>query len=176
MIRRLHVRGWRAFEKLDLELNDGVTFVIAENGVGKTSLVEAAAWGLYGDLADVDARAARRAGSSIAAVELELELPDGRTLSIARQVDDRAQSMRAELDASSLSDDDVTRALAEAFGASREFLSKTTLIPSRAVADQAIGSFELRSHLSQVFGVDSLESAAERLRRMHADAEATVKK
>jgi len=176
MIRRLHVRGWRAFEKLDLELNDGVTFVIAENGIGKTSLVEAAAWGLYGDLTDVDARAARRAGSSIAAVELELELPDGRTLSIERQVDDRTQSMRAELDASRLGDEDVAGVLAEAFGASREFLSKTTLIPSRAVAEQAIGSFELRAHLSHVFGVDSLESAAEQLRRMHADAEAAAKK
>src|SRR5438094_575710 len=107
MIRRLHVRGWRAFEDLPLDLDEGVTFVVAENGVGKTSLVEAAAWGLYGGLADVDARAARRAGSSVAAVELELDLPDGRGLSIARQVDDRGESMRAELDGSGLSDDDV---------------------------------------------------------------------
>ncbi len=176
MIRRLHLRGWRAFERLDLELDEGLTFVIAENGVGKTSLVEAAAWGLYGDLADVDALAARRAGSSIAAVELELELPDGGALSIARQVDERSHSMRAEVDGSGLNDGDLAGVLAEAFGASREFLSKTTLIPSRAVAEQAIGSFELRSHLSHVFGVDSLESAAEQLRRMHSDAEATARK
>jgi DNA repair exonuclease SbcCD ATPase subunit len=95
MIRRLHVRGWRAFEKLDLELDDGVTFVIAENGVGKTSLVEAAAWGLYGDLANVDVRAAQRVGSSVTAVKVELELPDGRTLTIARQVEDRSEQMRS---------------------------------------------------------------------------------
>src|SRR6266568_1606623 len=172
MIRRLHVRGWRAFEKLDLELDDGVTFVIAENGVGKTSLVEAAAWGLYGDLANVDVRAAQRAGSSLTAVKVELELPDGRTLTIARQVEDRSEQMHAELEGAELTEDDVARVLADAFGASREFLSKTTLIPSDAVAEQNIGSFELRSHLSHVFGVDSLESAWAQLRRMHADAEA----
>jgi DNA repair exonuclease SbcCD ATPase subunit len=176
MIRRLHVRGWRAFEELDLELGDGVTFVIAENGVGKTSLVEAAAWGLYGDLSDIDARAARRTGSPITAVDLELDLPNGQTLSIARQVDDRSQPMHAMLDNAELTEDEVAGVLAEAFGASREFLSKTTLIPSRAVAEQAIGSFELRSHLSQVFGVNGLESAAEQLRNMHTDAEASAKK
>lgn len=176
MIRRLHVRGWRAFDELNLELNDGVTFVVAENGVGKTSLVEAAAWALFGELAEVDAQAARRAGSPFAAVELELELPDGRTLSIERQVDDRSQSVHAGLGGAELSPDDVAGVLAEVYGASREFLSRTTLIPSRAVAEQAIGSFELRSHLTSVFGVDSLDSAAEQLRGMNDEAEAITKR
>ena len=43
MIRRLHIQGWRAFDEVSLDLTDGLTFVVAENGVGMTSLVQAAA-------------------------------------------------------------------------------------------------------------------------------------
>ncbi len=99
MIRRLHIRGWRAFDDLAIDLGEGVTFVIAENGVGKTSLVQAAAWGLYGPLSGVDARAARRIGSAETRVEVDLELPDGRTLSVVRQAQERA-SPRAQADLS----------------------------------------------------------------------------
>ncbi len=53
MIRRLQLRNWRAYENLDLELGPGATFVVASNGIGKTSLVMAAAWGIFGDVAGV---------------------------------------------------------------------------------------------------------------------------
>ena len=39
MIRRLRLRSWRAYENLDLELGPGATFVVASNGIGKTSLI-----------------------------------------------------------------------------------------------------------------------------------------
>ena len=54
MIRRLRIQGWRAFDDVTLELGEGLTFVVADNGVGKTSLVQAASWGLYGGLSQVD--------------------------------------------------------------------------------------------------------------------------
>ena len=95
MIRRLHIQGWRAFEDLTLDLADGLTFVVAENGVGKTSLVQAAAWGLYGGLSNVDARAASRVGAAVTRVETDLELPDGRVLTIARELGERTESMSA---------------------------------------------------------------------------------
>lgn len=95
MIRRLHLQGWRAFEDLTLSLEEGLTFVVAENGVGKTSLMEAAAWGVYGKLSGVDARAARRFGTSDTRIEVELELPDGRTLNIERHLTDGAEPIRA---------------------------------------------------------------------------------
>ena len=59
MIRQLRVEGWRAFDRLSLELEPGVTFVVAENGIGKTSLIEAVSWGLYGS-AVRDRRARRK--------------------------------------------------------------------------------------------------------------------
>jgi DNA repair exonuclease SbcCD ATPase subunit len=176
MIRRLHLQGWRAFEDLAIDLDDGLTFVVAENGVGKTSLVQAAAWGLYGKLSGVDARAARRFGASETRVEVDLELPDGRTLSIERQVGERAEPMRAWVGQVRLDDEAVGRLMAEAFGAPREYLSKTTLIPSESFADDAAGAFHLRAHLCHVFGVDDLQTAADELRRLNNEADAAAKK
>ena len=46
MIHRLRLRNWRSYEALDLELGPGTTFVVAPNGVGKTSLVYGLAWGV----------------------------------------------------------------------------------------------------------------------------------
>src|SRR5439155_25474976 len=97
MIRRLHIQGWRAFEDLTLDLSDGLTFVVAENGVGKTSLVQAAAWGLYGELSGVDGRAARRIGASATRFEVDLDLPDGRTLNVTRHVEDRSEPRHARI-------------------------------------------------------------------------------
>jgi recombinational DNA repair ATPase RecF len=48
MILRLRLRNWRSYEDLDLELGPGTTFVVAPNGVGKTSLVYGLAWGVFG--------------------------------------------------------------------------------------------------------------------------------
>ena len=176
MIRRLHIQSWRAFEDLTLDLTDGLTFVVAKNGVGKTSLVQAAAWGLYGELSGVDARAAHRIGGSATRVELDLELPDGRMLSITRQVEERSEPMHARIDESDLDNEGVARVMAKAFGASREFLSRTTLIPSDAIADDAAGAFHLRAHLCRVFGVDDLQNAADELQRLHNEADAAAKK
>jgi DNA repair exonuclease SbcCD ATPase subunit len=176
MIRRLNLQGWRAFDDLTLDLTDGLTFVVAENGVGKTSLVQAAAWGVYGSLSKVDARAARRIGAPATRVEVELELPDGRILTIDREVRDRSEPMQAHIGDRVLDDDEVGRVMAEAFGASREFLSMTTLLPSDAVADDAAGAFHLQAHLRRVFGVDELQRAADALQRLHADAEEEARK
>jgi DNA repair exonuclease SbcCD ATPase subunit len=175
MIRRLGIEGWRAFADLSLDLGDGLTFVVAENGVGKTSLVQAAAWGVYGALSRVDARAARRVGAARTRVEVDLELPDGRVLAIAREVAERGEPAQAHLDGRRLDEEGVGRVMAEAFGASREFLSMTTLLPSDTAADDAAGAFHLQAHLRRVFGVDDLQQAAEALSRLHEQAQAAAR-
>ena len=176
MIRRLHVQGWRAFEDLSLDLDDGLTFVVAENGVGKTSLVQAAAWGMFGELSRVDAKAARRAGESVASVTLEVELGDGRVSTVRRAHDGKSESFEAWVDGSHVDEDTLAKTLAESFGASREFLSRTTILPSDNVADERVGSFALHAHLCHVFGVDQLIAAADRLDDLHRAAEAAAKK
>ncbi|HKN50080.1 MAG TPA: AAA family ATPase, partial [Actinomycetota bacterium] len=86
MIRRLTLSNWRAYDRLDLTFEEGVTFLVAANGVGKSSIVMAAAWGLLGEASGVDAVSSVRGDADQATVALELQLPDGKRLEIERSV------------------------------------------------------------------------------------------
>ena len=74
MIHRLHLRNWRSYEKLDLSLQPGTTFVVAPNGVGKTSLVYGLAWGMFGVHSGVDPKSSIRAGTHQTEVRVEMGL------------------------------------------------------------------------------------------------------
>ena len=84
MINRLRLRNWRSYEDLDLQLGPGTTFVVAPNGVGKTSLVYGLAWGVFGQNSSIDSKDCIRAGAASAEVQVEVDLPGGRRLSISR--------------------------------------------------------------------------------------------
>ena len=72
MITRVLLRNWRGYEKLALDVGPGLTFVIADNGVGKTSLVNGVAWAIFGDASGIDGDAAIRAGTDRTVAEVEL--------------------------------------------------------------------------------------------------------
>jgi hypothetical protein len=176
VIRRLHLHGWRSFEEQSLEIGPGVTFVLAENGVGKTSLIEAAAWAVYGNLSGVDAAAARRIGADEATVDVDIELPDRRVLRIRRAVDVRGGTdVEATLAGVAVDAGKVGAVLADAFGAPADFLARTTAVPSSAVTDETVGAFALREHLCQVLGVDDLNRVADQLEQIHEENEAEAK-
>lgn len=175
MIRRLHVEGWRAFEQLTLEFDAGVTFVVAENGVGKTSLIDAARWGLYGDLSGIDAAGARRFGEAALRVTVDMEMPDQRLVRIERGLAGKKPTLRAAVDGQNLDEAELANLFAVQFGASLDFLSRTTLLSSSAVTDNSGGVFQLHKHLCHVFGVDDLQAAAAALERAHHAAEAEAK-
>lgn len=48
MISRVVLKGWKAFDRLELDLAPGATFVLSSNGVGKSSFIEGAMWTLLG--------------------------------------------------------------------------------------------------------------------------------
>src|SRR5215470_11210075 len=91
MIRRLTLQNWRNYEDVTVNFGAGTTFVVASNGVGKTSLVEAARWALFGTNAP-GGHAAVRAGAASAVVIVELELPDLRVLTIERTLAGKPRS------------------------------------------------------------------------------------
>ncbi len=49
VIKSLKLRNYRRFERLDLELPENLIGVIGRNGVGKSTIVEAIGWALYGN-------------------------------------------------------------------------------------------------------------------------------
>src|SRR4030095_10150793 len=91
MIQRLELQNWRAYDRLDLELGPGATFLVASNGIGKTSLIMAAAWGIFGDIAGVKGVDEIRGQAENATVKVELRLPSGNVLVITRSVDQRGR-------------------------------------------------------------------------------------
>src|SRR5918992_5960196 len=86
MIRRVVLTNWRAYDRLRLDFGEGVTFLVAANGIGKSSVVMAVAWGLLGQGSGVDGSASIRGDADSASVEVQVELPDGRILEITRAV------------------------------------------------------------------------------------------
>jgi exonuclease SbcC len=52
-INYIELRNYRKFEHLELELPDGITGIIGNNGTGKSTLVESIAWALFGNKGDI---------------------------------------------------------------------------------------------------------------------------
>ncbi len=48
-LRYVELRNYRRFRHAIVELGDGVTGILGQNGVGKSTLVEAVAWALFGN-------------------------------------------------------------------------------------------------------------------------------
>jgi DNA repair exonuclease SbcCD ATPase subunit len=176
VIRRLRLHGWRSFEEQSLDIGPGLTFVVAENGVGKTSLIDATAWAVYGSLSGVDAASARRIGAAETRVEVDIELPGGPILQISRVASARGKTaVAAAVGGEAVNPDDLPGLLAKSYGASAEFLARTTILPSHAVADETVGVFFLHEHLCRVLGVEDLQRVASELDALHDAAEAEAK-
>lgn len=162
MIRRLRLENWRAYDTLDVTLGPGTTFVVAPNGVGKTSLVEAAAWGLFGDDAPTADRPVR-AGAAGATVGIEVELPDQRILSVTRtrpeQPGRRALDPVVLVDGAPTAPESLPRLLRAVYGAELSFLARVAM-PRPHTHPPDLGSGGLSAHLCRLFGVESLLAAA----------------
>lgn len=76
ILRRLSLRNYRKYRSVDVEFPMGLTGIVGRNGVGKTTLIEAVAFALYGSEASrTKAKGIRRDGAGSAATsEVELEL------------------------------------------------------------------------------------------------------
>jgi hypothetical protein len=162
VIRRLELSNWRAYTSLELALEAAPTFVVAKNGVGKTSLITGALWTLFGDLTDIDPRKERRDPEKSASAHVGLMLPDGRELLVTRVLDGKRVTVEAVVDGAEVEGDPGLRQLlAEAYGADPRVLSRLAVIPEGAVRGEHVEGDLLRRHLSEAFGVNALESAAD---------------
>ncbi len=85
MIQHLELHRWRAFESFDVEFSDGTTFVVAPNGVGKTSLTLGLTWAVFGDEADLSPAQHIRIGHESAEATVTI-LTDDHEIQIHRTV------------------------------------------------------------------------------------------
>jgi DNA repair exonuclease SbcCD ATPase subunit len=177
MIRRLQLQNWRAYDRLDLELGPGATFVVASNGIGKTSLIMAAAWGIFGDVAGVRGVEEIRGDADMATVILELRLPSSGAMVITRSVDQRGRSrVEATVGERTLdSQADLEQVLAQEFGADPRVLAQLTFMIHGGLHETQ-GEFKLQDHLAGLFGVRPLFEAAAAARATAAEAASTLRK
>jgi DNA repair exonuclease SbcCD ATPase subunit len=179
MIRRLRLHNWRAYDDLDLELGPGATFVVASNGIGKTSLVMGAGWGLFGDATGVDAAKEIRGDADSATVAVDLRLPSGVDVSISRTVDRKGKvTLQAGLPGRTItSQDDLDALLVEELGADPRVLSQLTIMIHGGAAFETFqGEFDLQDHLAAVFGVTPLFEGARTARAVAAAAASALRK
>ncbi len=177
MIERLQLHNWRAYDRLDVELGPGATFVVASNGIGKTSLVMAAAWGIFGDIAGVRGADEIRGDAESATVTVDLRLPSAGLLRITRTVDQRG---RTDVDASAggrtiTSQDELSQLLAQEFGADAHVLAQLTFMIHGGLHETQ-GEFDLRDHLAGLFGVRPLYEAVERAETLVRETASALRK
>lgn len=178
MIRRLQLRNWRAYDNLDLELGPGATFVVAANGIGKTSLIMGASWGLFGDATQVNAASEIRGDADSAAVAIELRLPSGLDAAITRSVDRKGKvALEAKLpDRTITSQGELDELLVAEFGADPHVLAQLTVMIHGGAVETFQGEFDLQDHLAAVFGVTPLFEAARNAKAVADRAASALRK
>jgi DNA repair exonuclease SbcCD ATPase subunit len=171
------LKDWRSYEDVTVEFGAGTTFVVASNGVGKTSLVEAARWALFGSMAP-GGDAAIRAGAASALVVVDLELPDLRVLTVertlARKSRNSGQPPVVRLDGAPVLPEQLERHLVAAYGAERSFLAGLTM-PAVDRDHDKPSSLGLEEHLGRYFGIDGLKKAIDELKVLRRVNDARIK-
>lgn len=176
MIRRLVLQNWRAYEHLALDLQPGATFVVAPNGVGKSSIVEGARFALFGFVPPAREGAARIARTGATSATVDVELPSGRLLTVTRPYPAKARGATTPtvaLDGEPQGPETLGPLLAEEYGAEPAFLARLAMLHSSTVFAETKG-LDLRDHLCRVFGVDGLVAALEQTRALAAAAKKSV--
>lgn len=165
MIRRLTLRNWRSYEDITLDFSRGTTFIVAPNGIGKSSLMEAAAWAIFGDLGPRDS-AAVRLGNPSATATVELELPDLRVISISRTLPGKPGAWLPKptisIDGVRVDEAEAVSELRGAYAADLAFLLRLVM-PQGPIGSSDPAKFGLREHLCRIFGIDGLLTAATNL-------------
>ncbi len=166
MIRRLTLQNWRAYEHLELDLQPGATFVVAPNGVGKSSIVEGARFALFGFVPPAREGAARIARTGATSASVEVELPSGRLLTVTRPYPAKARGSTTPtvvVNGEAQPPETLEALLADEYGAEPAFLARLAMLHSSTVFAEAKG-LDLRDHLCRVFGVDGLMPPSTRRR------------
>lgn len=159
MIRRVQLENWRAYRHLDLPIDPGVTFLVAANGVGKSSLLEAVRWVLSPTPGAEDPTAIRlghdEARATVTVTTEHGELEVGRVM--RRQGRRSASSFEADLNGQTIPESAVRELLAEAWSADLPFAARTAFLTEdlRTEKDEP----DLQAHLCRVYSLDELQRA-----------------
>ena len=64
-LNKLFMRNFKKYRRAEVNFHDGLTGIVGSNGSGKSTIVEAIAWALYGNRASTEIRPATIAPETI---------------------------------------------------------------------------------------------------------------
>src|SRR5438552_3731853 len=174
---RLRLVNFRQHADTELEFGPGITGIIGPNGSGKTSILEAIAWALYGVQAvRGDKDSIRRLGAKgRAGVEVDLEFRLGaHEYRVKRGLSAAVLHQDGQVIANSLKA--VTDKLERTLGMSHDEFFNTYFTGQKELAVMAaLGKTERAAFLSRVLGYERLREAQERVREVRNAAAAEVR-
>lgn len=159
MITRVQLTNWKAYDHLDLRLDAGTTFLVAANGVGKSSFLEAVRWALDPSATPYDTAMRRLASTTTVTIDL---LVDHRHVVISRTMDRGTGSTPQLRTAATVDGDDtpVDAALdlfASSWKADPAFLHRSAFLTDRLLLEE--GEPDLEEHLVRLYSLDALRKA-----------------
>lgn len=177
MITRLELRNWRTYDRLQLPLGSGATFIVAPNGVGKSSIIEAARFAMFGSVPTREG-VHKLGASDPTSAAVTIVLADDRTLEITRRLPIKKKAapiVDATVDGLPIDPTALDGFLTGTFGASVAFLDRMSMMSGSEVIGSAVG-LDLRSHLSAFLGLGGVEQALADTVRLLKAAEAEVQR
>lgn len=159
MITTVHLENWRAYKSFKIDLQPGTTFLVAPNGVGKTSFMEAVQWALDSDAKPTSKVMRRRARTT--SVDVTLLVDDSRvrikrTLTLGRGKIP-ADHTDAWIDDRTAEPAQAMATLADAWEADNRFVSRAAFLRDRFT--EKGGSPDLRTHLTRLHALDNVQEA-----------------
>jgi len=165
MITRVRLTNWRAYERLDLRIGAGTTFVVAANGVGKSSFIEAVRWALDPGGRPGDHVMRRRALETTVQVELKVgttEVVVSRTLTRATAIAAPTVAGSATIDGTPVPIADALDHIASQWRADATLIHRAGfLIDKTLMADKEP---QLEEQLIRLYSLDNLQKAQMEIR------------
>src|SRR5712692_5465492 len=153
---RLRLVNFRQHADTELEFGPGITGIIGPNGSGKTTILEAIAWALYGVEVDLEFRLGAHEYRVKRGLSTAVLHQDGQVI---------ANSLKA-----------VTDKLERTLGMTHEEFFNTYFTGQKELAVMAaLGKTERAAFLSRVLGYERLREAQERVREVRNAVAAEVR-
>jgi len=155
LIRELQIKNWKCHDNLYLEFKKGVNFIIGDNGIGKTSILEAIVFGLIGRVRRKTKNNFKRIGST-GYVEVSIKFEqNNKKYEIRRNLQGSGFTRLTRLSESDLTDPkDISQLILKIFNSNQAFLENILFSPEGETYEfLKLDSKELINYLENLIGI-----------------------